>query len=87
MPALSRLSLAALALPLLSGCGGGGEQFPPVCPRPAILRDAADLSRYRGTGRDITDSILEGRITGIVRQLQAGRAEHRGGDDRGRDRR
>ncbi len=66
MPALSRLSLATLALPLLSGCNNGGEQFPPVCPRPAILGDAADLSRFTGTGRDITDSIFAGRITGIA---------------------
>lgn len=66
MPDLSRTAVAAaLTLPVLAGCGGDSERFPPPCPRPVILRDAGDLHRYRGTGRDITDSVLDGRITGI----------------------
>ncbi|GAC1337357.1 MAG: hypothetical protein NVSMB18_02090 [Acetobacteraceae bacterium] len=66
MPALSRATLAfASTLPLLSGCGGSGDSFPPPCPRPSILRDANDLSRYRGGGRDLTDNVLTGRITGL----------------------
>jgi hypothetical protein len=66
MTALSRFGLAAaLAVPLLAGCGGAGDEFAPACPRPAILRDANDLQRYRGSGRDLTDSVLAGRITGI----------------------
>ncbi len=68
MPALSRLAvLAASTLPVLTGCGLGsaGPGFAPTCPRPAILRDANDLLRYRGSGRDLTDSVLEGRITNI----------------------
>lgn len=66
MPALSRFGLAAAAACLaLAGCGGSGSDFAPACPRPAILRDANDLLRYRGNGRDLTDSVLEGRITGI----------------------
>jgi hypothetical protein len=66
MPALSRVLLAAaLPLPFLAGCGGDSASFAPPCPRPSILRDANDLSRYRGAGRDITDSVLDGRITGI----------------------
>lgn len=67
MPALSRLGLvAAVTVPVLAGCGGtSGDDFPPACPRPAILRDANDLLRYRGNGRDLTDTVLEGRITGI----------------------
>ena len=65
MPALPRLTLA---LPLLlAACGGFQEAntFAPPCPRPMILRDANDLFRYRGRGRDVTDSVLEGRITTI----------------------
>jgi hypothetical protein len=66
MTALSRFPLAALfVMPLLAGCGGEEGTFAPPCPRPSILRDANDLHRYRGAGRDITDSVLEGRITGI----------------------
>jgi hypothetical protein len=65
MPALSRLTLA---LPLLAaGCGSFQDvnTFAPPCPRPLILRDANDISRYRGAGRDLTDAVLQGRITGI----------------------
>src|SRR4051794_9828223 len=70
MPAVSRLSLA---LPLfLAGCGAFADvnTFPPPCPRPMILRDANDLFRFRGRGRDVTDSVLEGRITTISGQCK-----------------
>ena len=50
---------------LLAGCGGEDDAFAPSCPSTAILRDAADLSRYRGSGRDLTDRVLAGRITGL----------------------
>jgi hypothetical protein len=67
-PALHRLSLlAVLPLSLLAGCGGAdtNDKFAPPCPVPSIPRDTSDLRRFRGAGRDITDSVLEGRITGI----------------------
>jgi hypothetical protein len=67
MPAM-RLTYCLLAVPLLAlaGCGGGTEDaFAPACPTVTILRDAADLTRYRGAGRDLTDTVLGGRITGI----------------------
>ena len=71
MPALRLPSLSQarrppapiLLLPILLalvGCGGGTEDaFAPACPGAAIVRDAADLSRYRGAGRDLTDSVVE----------------------------
>ena len=50
----------------LAGCGGGTQDaFAPACPGAAIVRDAADLSRFRGGQRDLVDSELEGRITGL----------------------
>lgn len=55
----------ALTLPVLTGCGSKEDAFAPVCPRPAILRDAANLQRYRGAGRDFLDTTLQGRIVSI----------------------
>jgi hypothetical protein len=62
-----RLALLGAFIPLLAGCGGGDtdDAFAPACPNVAIVRDAADLSRFRGSGRDLTDAVLSGRITNI----------------------
>lgn len=67
MPATLRLRapLAASTLLLLAACGGGDAQFAPACPAAAIVRDGADLARYRGPGQDLTDLALNGRITGL----------------------
>jgi hypothetical protein len=63
----TRRAWAALGsgLLLLSGCGAGEGEFAPACPRPSIPRDFNDLHRFRNNGRDLTDSVLEGRITGV----------------------
>ena len=51
---------------ILSACGDGtDDKFAPPCPAAGILRDAADLHRYRSAGRDLTDLVLDGRITGL----------------------
>jgi hypothetical protein len=62
--------LAAASLPVallaLASCGGQDpDRFPPPCPQPSIPRDLGDLHIFRGAGRDITDNVLDGRITGI----------------------
>jgi len=58
--------LCAAPLLALAGCGSGtADAFAPACPSAAIVRDAADLSRYRDARRDLIDTELEGRITGI----------------------
>ncbi len=59
---------APLIAPLLAlaGCGDGTtDAFAPACPGAAIVRDAADLTRYRGAAHDLVDTVLAGRITGI----------------------
>lgn len=73
MPAMPRLRprpapcLALTALLALSGCGGGDEQaFAPPCPGSSILRDGGDLRRYQGPGQDLTDLVLNARITGLA---------------------
>jgi hypothetical protein len=61
-------SLAALA-----GCANFGKKEPPAaCPSVALLGDAADVTRYKGTGRDITDLLVDGRITSVPAQCRYG---------------
>ncbi len=50
----------------LAGCGGPTlPKFAPACPVTGILRDGADLTRFRATGTDLTDMVVDGRITGL----------------------
>jgi len=62
---LRGLMLPGLLLAGLAGCADTKDKFAPACPGAAIVRDAADLVRYRGAGRDLTDLVLSGRITTI----------------------
>ena len=80
MPAMPRPPLAALlflASLALTGCGGGGEagDFAPSCPTAAIVQDGGDLRRYRGSGQDLTDLVLEGRVTGLNGRCGRGGAD------------
>ncbi len=50
----------------LSACAGVTQTFPPVCPQTGILRDGADLTRFRGTGTDLKDMVVDGPITGLT---------------------
>ncbi len=49
----------------LSACGPDLPQFAPTCPRTAILSDGADLTQFRAAGTDLTDMVVDGRITGL----------------------
>jgi len=67
-----RVRLAFLLALTLTSCGDYvvGERFPPPCPAAGLVRDAADLARYRGAGRDITDQVLTARLTGLSGKCQ-----------------
>ena len=69
MPDTASISrLAALAmLTVLAGCVAD-EKFAPDCPGLTLLPDAADLSRYRPGGRDLTDMALDAKINGVPAQ-------------------
>ena len=61
------LALPALAgLLALAGCNSDPNRFPPTCPATAILADAADLTRFDGRGQDLTDMVVDGKITGLA---------------------
>lgn len=62
--AAARLACLAVVL-AAAACAAPTDRFPPVCPSPSILTDAADLTRYRPTGRDVTDLVLQARLTRI----------------------
>ncbi len=56
---------AFVAAGCLAGCGPDLPAFAPACPHTAILSDAADLTAFRAAGTDLTDMVVDGRITGL----------------------
>ena len=74
MSIANRLLPLALLLPVLSGCGPEKNVFAPACPTPALVRELADLARYRpgATGRDLTDLVVQARIAGIAGSCEDG---------------
>ena len=63
----------ALATALLSGCGSTEMAFAPACPQLSLLAEGSDLTRFAGSGRDVTDRVLEARITGVDASCHPGR--------------
>ena len=56
--------LLAVAAGLPAACTKP-DAFAPACPQLALLRDGADLSRFNGRGRDITDLVVEAHLVGV----------------------
>lgn len=69
LPRLAAVSI--LPTLLLAGCGPS-DQFPPICPSVALLADAADLTQYSPKGQDLTDLMLDGRITAVPATCRRG---------------
>ena len=65
MPSIPGAVLLAALAAGLSGCGGDRPQFAPACPQTGILGDAADVTAFRSNGTDLTDMVVDGRITGL----------------------
>lgn len=76
---MSRLAFPAavlaplVAAALLSGCGSGELQYAPACPQLSLLADGAELTRFAGPGRDVTDRVLEARISGVEASCRGAR--------------
>ena len=67
-PFLSRacaVAMLVLICAAVSSCGPELPKFPPICPKVGILADGADLTQFRATGTDLTDMVVDGRITGL----------------------
>ncbi len=63
-----RLHIAGVlgALALLAGCGADTTRYPIACPRPAILAEGADLTRYReGAVPDVTSVETDARLARV----------------------
>lgn len=72
---MSRLAVPTLGLAalLLASCGGGELKYAPACPQLSLLAEGADLVRFAGAGRDVTDRVVEARITGVEAKCAPGR--------------
>jgi hypothetical protein len=71
-PTASR-AILLISLVALAGCANFGKQTPPAaCPSVALLGDAADVTRYKGTGRDVPELLVDGRITSVPAQCRYG---------------
>ena len=61
-----RLALVPMLLVLLAGCGAESTRYPIACPRPAILAEGADLTRYRpGAGEDLPALESDARLVRV----------------------
>jgi hypothetical protein len=73
---ISSLAFRLLPLVLLAGlagsCGVPPDKFAPACPAISFLNEAADLTRFRPGGQDVTDMILDGKLTSVQGNCAAG---------------
>ena len=79
VPATAAGVAAALAALFPAACGGGsgqGTALPVACPRPGILADGADLTRWQpGPVRDLTTLVFDARLTGLNGTCRPGRRD------------
>ncbi len=78
-PAFIRRAAASLpVVAALASCTATdpSDKFAPACPKTAILADAATLTQFRTGGRDLTDMVIDGRITGLSGKCALDDHEH-----------
>ena len=64
---LLRLAGMFAALAVLAGCGETSTRYPIACPRPAILGEGADLTRYRPGGpAELASLVSDAKLTGVA---------------------
>lgn len=62
---------AVLLAGLAAGCSSSDDKFAPPCPQLSLLPDAGDLTRFVPGGRDVTDVVLQARISGVPAKCEA----------------
>jgi hypothetical protein len=63
-------------LPAACESSGRGTALPVACPRPGILADGADLTRWQsGPVQDLTTLVFDARITGLNGSCRPGRGD------------
>jgi hypothetical protein len=71
------MTLLALTATPLGSCTSP-EGFAPSCPKLALPADAAQLLRFTGSGRDITDLVLQAQIAAVPASCSwADKAHHK----------
>ena len=60
------LSVPLLGLLALAGCGPGRNEFAPACPVAQLVPALADLTRFNGNGRDLTDLVVQARVVRVA---------------------
>ena len=63
---ITRFFIAIAAMALLAACSKEQAVLAPPCPSTVIVKELADITQFKsGEGRDLTDVVLEGTITGF----------------------
>lgn len=67
IPALRGAARAAMVLVAAGGLAGCSkpDAFAPACPQLGLYADGADLIRYNGRGRDLTDLVVEAHLVAV----------------------
>ncbi len=60
LPRLLPLTLLTFGL---AGCGPDKNEFAPPCPESSVARGLGDFTRYRAGGSDLTDMVMQGRLS------------------------
>jgi hypothetical protein len=55
-----------------ASCAAPPDKFAPACPAISFLKDGADITRFRPGGQDVTDMVLDGKLTGVQGSCAAG---------------
>lgn len=66
------LACCLFAVMAVGGCSQEAK-FAPACPQLALLAEGADLTRFAGAGRDVTDQVLDVRVVGVEARCEPGR--------------